>query len=62
MESVVCEKSCVFGGYLQSSSTPMAGIGLKRPVELAFDDALCRKSGESWNPPLILKKKMFKEK
>lgn len=27
-------------------------IGLKRPQELAFDEARCRKSGDSWKFPL----------
>lgn len=34
-------------------------IGLSRPHELAFDDARCRKSGDSWKPLLWVKLNFF---
>lgn len=38
-------------GSNQSGSMPSTeGMGLRRPTELAFDDARCRKSGDNWKP------------
>lgn len=39
--------------WFHGSKSTTDGIGLSRPTELAFDEALCRKSGDSWNPVLL---------
>lgn len=38
-------------GSNQSGSMPSTdGMGLRRPTELALEDARCRKSGDNWKP------------
>lgn len=45
-------KSWVVYWFQLGSKSTTDGIGLNRPTELAFDEALCRKSGDNWKPVL----------